>query len=177
MYICVNIPVRVYTYIFLNIRVYIYNIYICVCGVCVCVCVCVCLVTKHSTIVRWDTVKRFRWEVFLHLHGFLIKVKNYAALLFIYSYQGNNLIHTFPRVLMLFDLHTGLFKICACAVDSVRQILKMVLDASLFKTQHYKVRIKGRAIQRKELCLPLHFSVVAIKGSIYLSIYIYIYIS
>ena len=41
---------------------------------------------------------------------------------------------------------------------------KMVLDASLFNTQHYKVRIKGRGeILGKDQCPPLHLGVVAIE--------------
>ena len=44
---------------------------------------------------------------------------------------------------------------------------KMVLDASLLNTQHYKVRIKGSGtIQGKELRPLLHLGVVAIgKGA------------
>ena len=41
---------------------------------------------------------------------------------------------------------------------------KMVLDASLLNTKHYKVWIKGSGeIQGKELCPPLHLGVVANK--------------
>ena len=41
---------------------------------------------------------------------------------------------------------------------------KIVLDAALLSTQHYKVQIKGNgAIQGKEYCSPLHLGVVAIK--------------
>ena len=42
---------------------------------------------------------------------------------------------------------------------------KMVLDASLLNTQHYKVRIKGKVEQskEKESHPPLHLGVVAIE--------------
>ena len=42
--------------------------------------------------------------------------------------------------------------------------LKMVLDTSLFNTQQYKVRIKGKVEQSRERSstLPLHLGVVAI---------------
>ena len=40
----------------------------------------------------------------------------------------------------------------------------MLLDASLFNTQHYKVRIKGKVEQsREKSSAPLHFGVVAIE--------------
>ena len=41
----------------------------------------------------------------------------------------------------------------------------MVLDATLFNTQHYKVRIKGKVKQSRERSstLPLHLGVVAIE--------------
>ena len=42
---------------------------------------------------------------------------------------------------------------------------KMVLDASLLNTEHYKVRIKGKVVQSRErsFALPLHLGVVAIE--------------
>ena len=41
---------------------------------------------------------------------------------------------------------------------------KMVLDASLLNTQHYKVRIKGKVEQSWEgVATPLHLGVVAIE--------------
>ena len=40
---------------------------------------------------------------------------------------------------------------------------KMVLDAVLLNTQHYKVQINGKVEQSTKLCPPLHFSVVAIE--------------
>ena len=41
---------------------------------------------------------------------------------------------------------------------------KMVLDDSLLKTQHYKVRIKGKVEQSREgVAPPLHLGVVAIE--------------
>ena len=47
----------------------------------------------------------------------------------------------------------------------IPKTLKIALDTSLFNTQQYKVRIKGKVEQseRKELRPPLHLSVVAIK--------------
>ena len=43
----------------------------------------------------------------------------------------------------------------------VERLKKLVLDAALLKTQHYKVRDKGKgAIQRKEKRPPIHLSVV-----------------
>ena len=44
------------------------------------------------------------------------------------------------------------------------QRVKMVRDAALLNTQHYKVRIKGKGtIQGMELRSPLHLSVLSIK--------------
>ena len=42
---------------------------------------------------------------------------------------------------------------------------KMLLDASLFNIQHYKIMIKGKVEQSRKLTSahPLHFSVVAIE--------------
>ena len=40
---------------------------------------------------------------------------------------------------------------------------KMVPDATLLNTQHYKVRIKGKVEQSREWSRTLHFSEVAIK--------------
>ena len=42
---------------------------------------------------------------------------------------------------------------------------KMVLDASLLNTQHYKIHIKGKVEQSRERSngLPLHLGVVAIE--------------
>ena len=47
----------------------------------------------------------------------------------------------------------------------IPKTLKMVLDASLLNTQHYKVRIKGKVEQSRERSNPvtLHLSVVAIE--------------
>ena len=65
---------------------------------------------------------------------------------------------------------------------------KMVLDASLLNTQHYKVRIKGKVEQSREGVAPspTHWCSSYRKGSLqvtldygrqlYLYIYIYIYI-
>ena len=36
-------------------------------------------------------------------------------------------------------------------VESYQRLKKMVLDASLFNTQHYKVRIKGKVEQSREV--------------------------
>ena len=42
---------------------------------------------------------------------------------------------------------------------------KMILDAALLNTQHYKIRIKGKVEQSREKrsALPLHLGVVAIE--------------
>ena len=46
----------------------------------------------------------------------------------------------------------------------IPKTLKMVLDASLFDTQQYKVCIKGKVEQSRERsCAPLHLGVVAIE--------------
>ena len=46
----------------------------------------------------------------------------------------------------------------------IQKTLKMVLDAALLSTQHYKLRIKGKVEQnRKEWCPPLQLGVVAIE--------------
>ena len=51
-----------------------------------------------------------------------------------------------------------------CIFMSIPKTLKMVLDASLLKTQHYKVRIKGKVEQSRERSsAPLHLCVVAIE--------------
>ena len=49
---------------------------------------------------------------------------------------------------------------------------KMVLDAILLSTQHYKVRIKGKVEQSqgKELCLSLHLGVVAIEKGAFIQV-------
>ena len=39
-------------------------------------------------------------------------------------------------------------------VDSYQRLKKMVLDASLLNTQHYKVRIKGKVEQSREGVAP-----------------------
>ena len=46
---------------------------------------------------------------------------------------------------------------------------KMVLDATLFNTQHYNVRIKGKVEQSRERSSapPLHFGVVAIEKGVF----------
>ena len=82
-------------------------------------------------------------------------------------------------------------------VRVIPKIQKIVLDAALFNTQHYKVRIKGKVEQSREWssALPLHLGVVAMeKGAfgspstkvanftyslysyIYTNIYVYRYI-
>ena len=49
-------------------------------------------------------------------------------------------------------------------VESYQRLKKMVLDASLLNTQHYKVRIKGKVEQSREgVAPPLHLGVVAIE--------------
>ena len=49
-------------------------------------------------------------------------------------------------------------------VESYYRPQKMVLDASLLNTQHYKVQIKGKwSNPGEELHPPLHLSVVAIE--------------
>ena len=46
---------------------------------------------------------------------------------------------------------------------------KMVLDATLLNTQHYKVQIKGKVEQSREWSSapPLHLSVVAIEKGVF----------
>ena len=48
---------------------------------------------------------------------------------------------------------------------SIQKLQKMVLDAALLNTQHYKVSIKGKVEQSRERssALPLHHGVVAIE--------------
>ena len=50
-------------------------------------------------------------------------------------------------------------------VESTTKTQKMVLDAALLHTQHYKVRIKGKVEQSRERSCnsPLHVGVVAIE--------------
>ena len=50
-------------------------------------------------------------------------------------------------------------------VESNQRLKKMVLDAALLNTQHYKVRIKGKVEQSEawSCALFLHFGVVAIE--------------
>ena len=40
------------------------------------------------------------------------------------------------------------------------QTQKMVLDAALFSTQHYKVMIKGKVEQSREWSSALHYTMV-----------------
>ena len=48
-------------------------------------------------------------------------------------------------------------------VESYQKLKKMVLDALLLNTQHYKVGIKGKGLQSRERSsTPLHLIVVAI---------------
>ena len=50
-------------------------------------------------------------------------------------------------------------------VESYQRLKKMVLDASLLNTQHYKVQIKGKVKQSRERSSTphTHFGVVAIQ--------------
>ena len=52
-------------------------------------------------------------------------------------------------------------------VESYQRLKKMVLDASLLNTQHYKVRIKGKVEQSRERisALPTHWCSSYRKGS------------
>ena len=45
-------------------------------------------------------------------------------------------------------------------VQSYQRLKKMVLDASLLNTQHYKVRIKGKVEQSRERSSALHDTLV-----------------
>ena len=56
-------------------------------------------------------------------------------------------------------------------VESYQRPQKMVLDASLLNIQHYKVRIKVKVEQFRELSctLPLHLDVVATKKGVFRS--------
>ena len=45
-------------------------------------------------------------------------------------------------------------------VESYQRLKKMVLDAALLKTQHYKVRIKGKVEQSKEWSSALPYTSV-----------------
>ena len=67
----------------------------------------------------------------------------------------------------------------------IPKVQKMVLDAALLNTQHYKVKIKGKLGQSREWSsAPLHLGVVAIEKWAFVSpltkvanlLYIYIYI-
>ena len=52
----------------------------------------------------------------------------------------------------------------------IPKTLKMVLDTSLLNTQQYKVRIKGKVEQSKEMSsAPLHLGVVAIEKGVFWS--------
>ena len=59
----------------------------------------------------------------------------------------------------------GLGDLGSIPVRVIPKIQKMVLDASLLNTQHYKVRIKSKVDQSRErsIRLPLHLIVVAIE--------------
>ena len=54
---------------------------------------------------------------------------------------------------------------------SYQKTQKMVLDAALLNTQHYKARIKGKVVQSREWSstLPLHLGVVAIEKRAFVS--------
>ena len=45
-------------------------------------------------------------------------------------------------------------------VESYQRLKKMVLDATLLNTQHYKVRIKGKVEQSKERSSALLYTLV-----------------
>ena len=45
-------------------------------------------------------------------------------------------------------------------VESYQKLKKMVLDASLLNTQHYKVRIKGKVEQSREKSSALPYTLV-----------------
>ena len=45
-------------------------------------------------------------------------------------------------------------------VESYQRLKKMVLDAALLSTQHYKVRIKGKVEQSRERCSALPYTSV-----------------
>ena len=45
----------------------------------------------------------------------------------------------------------------------IQKTLKMVLDTSLLNTQHYKICIKGKVEQSREMCSVLHLGVIAIE--------------
>ena len=45
-------------------------------------------------------------------------------------------------------------------VESYQRLKKMVLDASLLNTQHYKVRIKGKVEQSRERISTLPYTLV-----------------
>ena len=45
-------------------------------------------------------------------------------------------------------------------VESYQKLKKMVLDAALFNTQHYKVRIKGKVEQSREWSSALPYPFV-----------------
>ena len=71
-------------------------------------------------------------------------------------------------------------------VESYQRLKKMVLDASLLNTQHYKVRIKGKVEQSREGVAPspTHWCSSYRKGSLRVTldygrqlIYIYCYVS
>ena len=50
-------------------------------------------------------------------------------------------------------------------VEPYQRLKKMVFDASLLNTQHYKVRIKSKVEQSSERSsAPLHLGVVAVEG-------------
>ena len=56
-------------------------------------------------------------------------------------------------------------RVFAKGLGVIPKTQKMVLDAALLNTQHYKVRIKGKVEQSKEWnSTPLHLSVVPIKN-------------
>ena len=45
-------------------------------------------------------------------------------------------------------------------VESYQRLKKMVLDSSLLNTKHYKVRIKGKLEQYREMSCTLHYTSV-----------------
>ena len=45
-------------------------------------------------------------------------------------------------------------------VESYQRLKKMVLDAALLNTQHYKVRIKGKAEQSREWSSALPYTLM-----------------
>ena len=121
MYICV-------VYICF-VRIWMYLLYVCVC-VCVCVCACVCM------------------SLLTHLYCMCMYVCMWVFVLCMHvCFLG---VCVCGRKLLVCMFANGPGDRGSIPGRVIPKTLKMVLDAALLNTQHYKVKLKGKVEQSKE---------------------------